>query len=76
MAARTSAVLNVKREPIPLSAVADLVQAFLGTGVEGVVSVHIDMNAVTVESYAINADGDRYLIGHEVAIDRIHIPVV
>jgi hypothetical protein len=70
------ALRQVERAPIPRHRVLRLVQELLEVqDLTDVASLALHARAVEAEVYARDAQGRRFLVGDEVAVDRIHIPI-
>jgi hypothetical protein len=74
---REGAVRTVERPAIPFGRVQQIVRDLLGADVDlrNIRGLTVHREAVVVEVLAVNQAGRRFMIGGEIAIDRIHFPV-
>ena len=62
---------------LPLATVQRLIAGLLGwDALDDLRGFSVDRGAVIAEVYARDQEGRRFLVGDEIAVDRIHIPVV
>ncbi len=69
------AVLTVNQPAIPSERMQRLVMDLLGIdSVNRIRSITIDHGGAVVEMYSINEAGKYFVVGEEIAIDRVCIP--
>jgi hypothetical protein len=62
---------------VPLVAVQRLIAGLLGwDALNEMRGLSLHRGAVEAEVYAVDQNGHRFTVGDEIAVDRIHIPIV